>query len=399
MRKINSNKFVNIAIDASNISNEGGGLKNLQELLNYLNKENKKLQITIFSSNFTLSKIKDYSFLIKININNFFLKNYLLRYFWQKIFLNKNKLKTFDLLVVLGGIYISNFSPNVVLCQNLLPFSKNEYFKYNILNKFKLYIQSKIFIYSFLKSTLTIYMTESSKKIIKKNGFQLPQNDTVIHHGISKINFNKKFKKNYSRFNFSNPLKILYVSRFEPYKNHKVLADAVSELNSLNYHIKLIFIGSEIDYIKNKIIKKLGIKNNHLKFITFKNNLNELSLTNEYKNADCFFYPSSCESFGIPLIEAMSEGLPIACSKYPVFYEIMGDYADYFEINNKLDIKKIIIKYYGDIDYLYSRSNLLYTNSKQLSWKISSEKYFSTFLKVVDNEKEKITNRRSKFLA
>ena len=95
----------------------------------------------------------------------------------------------------------------------------------------------------------------------------------------------------------------------------------------------------------------------------------------------------------------MSEGLPIACSKYPVFYEIMGDYADYFEINNKLDIKKIIIKYYGDIDYLYSRSNLLYTKSKQLSWKISSEKYFSTFLKVVDNEKEKITNHRSKFLA
>lgn len=50
-------------------------------------------------------------------------------------------------------------------------------------------------------------------------------------------------------------------------------------------------------------------------------------LASYYKNSKAFFLPSYQEGFGLPLIEAMSAGLPVICSDIPVFREIAGDHA------------------------------------------------------------------------
>jgi glycosyltransferase involved in cell wall biosynthesis len=49
-----------------------------------------------------------------------------------------------------------------------------------------------------------------------------------------------------------------------------------------------------------------------------------------YREADVFVFPSLCESFGHPLVEAMASGLPIVASDIPVHREICGDAAAYF---------------------------------------------------------------------
>ncbi len=51
---------------------------------------------------------------------------------------------------------------------------------------------------------------------------------------------------------------------------------------------------------------------------------------NLYRNADIFVFPSLCESFGHPLVEAMANSLPIVASDIPVHREICGDAAMYF---------------------------------------------------------------------
>lgn len=50
-----------------------------------------------------------------------------------------------------------------------------------------------------------------------------------------------------------------------------------------------------------------------------------------YQNATAFFFPSYQEGFGLPLIEAMSAGLPVICSDIPVFREIATDYAHFIQ--------------------------------------------------------------------
>jgi len=49
-----------------------------------------------------------------------------------------------------------------------------------------------------------------------------------------------------------------------------------------------------------------------------------------YRQADVFVFPSLCESFGHPLVEAMGSGLPVVASDIAVHREICGDAAQYF---------------------------------------------------------------------
>jgi glycosyltransferase involved in cell wall biosynthesis len=46
-----------------------------------------------------------------------------------------------------------------------------------------------------------------------------------------------------------------------------------------------------------------------------------------YELADCFAFPSLYEGFGLPVLEAMSRGVPVVCSDRGSLREVVGDAA------------------------------------------------------------------------
>ncbi len=54
-------------------------------------------------------------------------------------------------------------------------------------------------------------------------------------------------------------------------------------------------------------------------------------LTQSYRASACLLYPSEGEGFGLPLIEAASHGLPLMVRDLPVFREVAGEHASYFD--------------------------------------------------------------------
>ena len=50
-----------------------------------------------------------------------------------------------------------------------------------------------------------------------------------------------------------------------------------------------------------------------------------------YERAKAFVYPSTFEGFGMPVLEALAAGIPVACSDIPPIKEVAGDAALFFD--------------------------------------------------------------------
>ncbi len=69
-----------------------------------------------------------------------------------------------------------------------------------------------------------------------------------------------------------------------------------------------------------------------------------------YRAASGFVFPSTCEGFGLPLLEAMAGGLPAAASGVSALPEVGGDAALYFRPEDPEDIAAKIIRLLSDED-------------------------------------------------
>ena len=57
----------------------------------------------------------------------------------------------------------------------------------------------------------------------------------------------------------------------------------------------------------------------------------ERDLEGLYRAATCFVFPSLAEGFGLPVLEAMQRGVPVACSNVSSLPEVAGEAALYFD--------------------------------------------------------------------
>ncbi|MBU4328262.1 MAG: glycosyltransferase family 4 protein, partial [Proteobacteria bacterium] len=65
-------------------------------------------------------------------------------------------------------------------------------------------------------------------------------------------------------------------------------------------------------------------------------------LASLYSHAALFVYPSLYEGFGLPLLEAMRCGCPIACSNTSAMPEIAGEAAMFFDPSDEEEMRVVI---------------------------------------------------------
>lgn len=116
----------------------------------------------------------------------------------------------------------------------------------------------------------------------------------------------------------------LFVGTLEPRKNLTRLLAAFSQLPShLKENIDLVIAGGagwgNID-IKNKV-KELGL-DSHVRLLGY---VDDQTLNTLYKYAEFLVMPSLYEGFGLPLIEAMAQGVPVLTSNNSSMPEVAGE--------------------------------------------------------------------------
>lgn len=358
--KVDSKK---VFIDASLFSKEEqGSLTYLRELYKSIIGKNDNFCF-VFGCSSPDAIIKIFGNQENIGIYNYFFKNKFLRLFIETpIILWKNNFSAAHFQYVTPFIKPLKCKYIVTIHDVLFLDHTNDFtLWYRVVRKFLFFISVKI-------SDLTLTVSDYSRQRISKhlsidiNKIRITPN--AVSEDFLTFKFNKQDSKIYiKKFEIFNEF-ILYVSRIEPRKNQIMLLDLFCNKISLDDSFTIVFIGSMTleSGFKGRF---LALKEKYPRNIFYFESMNFNDLLHFYNSTKLFIYPSKCEGFGIPPLEAAIMRSPVLCSDLTamkdfsffnplMFNPLIDDIIDeYNKANSKLDsintelIRKQIIQKYN----------------------------------------------------
>lgn len=117
---------------------------------------------------------------------------------------------------------------------------------------------------------------------------------------------------------------VLFVGTLEPRKNLVRLVRAYRRVAATGVPHALVIVGP-IGWRTNALMREIGLHG--LGDIVLTGPLSAEDLDAVYRAADVFAYPSLHEGFGLPVLEAMSRGVPTVASNTSSLPEVAGDAA------------------------------------------------------------------------
>ncbi len=113
---------------------------------------------------------------------------------------------------------------------------------------------------------------------------------------------------------------LLYPARPWPHKNHLRLFQALVDLRRKRPDLRLVLTGGGLERLAPfpEGVEARGL-------------VSRQELASLYRRAACLVFPSLHEGFGLPALEAMASGCPVAASSAGALPEVCGDAAVFFD--------------------------------------------------------------------
>ena len=165
--------------------------------------------------------------------------------------------------------------------------------------------------------------------------FNLPKEKvSVVYLGFDSL----ILAKSIDEYRESKPY-LLYVGQRRGYKNFDGFLQAYASSSRLQSHFNIVcFGGGAFTENEKKLFSALNLSETQVLQISGSDN----KLGSCYSKAALFVYPSLYEGFGIPPLEAMSLGCPVACSNNSSIPEVVGNAAEYFDAKDTESIREAL---------------------------------------------------------
>ena len=171
---------------------------------------------------------------------------------------------------------------------------------------------------------------------------------------------------------------ILTLGAVDPRKNTELVIKKFIELkNESNIKEKLLIVG--IPNWKQTKFYDIVQESNFKKDVIFTDFVSEDDLMLLYNGASIFLYPSLYEGFGMPVLEAMSCGVPVITSNITSMPEIAGDAAILINPRNSKELKSSILTLLNDEKLRNELRKRGFQQAKKFSWKRMAEETLKVY--------------------
>jgi glycosyltransferase involved in cell wall biosynthesis len=169
---------------------------------------------------------------------------------------------------------------------------------------------------------------------------------------------------------------VLCVAQKRPYKNLGTLIRAVAELEE---PARLVLVGAPTPHEQElkALAAELGVAGR----VDFRGWVSEEELESLYRDARCFVLPSLIEGFGLPVLEAMARGVPVACSNRPALPEVAGDAGLLFDPEDQRAVTDAVGRLLRDDELARALAERGVERAAQLTWERTARATLDSYRK------------------
>lgn len=166
----------------------------------------------------------------------------------------------------------------------------------------------------------------------------------------------------------------LMVGTVEPRKGHAQVLDAFELLWASQQDANLLIVGKQ-GWMVEALVERLREHPESGKRLFWFEGIDDDYLCSLYAQSDALIAASLGEGFGLPLIEAAQYGLPLIARDIPVFREVAGEHAFYFEGQDAQSLAKSVKAW---IELHRSAAQPKSDGMPWMTWEQSAEQLFQS---------------------
>ena len=174
---------------------------------------------------------------------------------------------------------------------------------------------------------------------------------------------------------------LLYLGINKPHKNLPALIDAYAQTASPQTP-SLVIAGAWDERYPQP--KQRAARHQLGDAVRFLGPVNERDLPALYSAATLFVFPSLYEGFGLPVLEAMACGTPVACSNTPSLTEVTGEAAHLFDPHSVSEISDAIAELIEDGRQRARRTEQGLAQAGRYSWQATAARTLRCYRKMLE---------------
>ncbi len=170
---------------------------------------------------------------------------------------------------------------------------------------------------------------------------------------------------------------VLAVSAKKTHKNLARLVQAMRAVTARAPTAMLVLVGRPTPHELE--LRELAAREGLAASVVFPSYVDQADLEGLYAAAGCYVMPSLNEGFGLPILEAMERGVPVACSNVSAMPEVAGEAARYFDPLRTEEIAAAIVELLEDRALASRLVAAGHERAREFSWEATAELTLESF--------------------